>query len=81
MKPGDLIRIARRSNYWVSMYQWWGDKSRGIAPIIGEFHDDECGILLEDNSHQGGNGCRILTSSGTIGWVHRGDLRVCDEGG
>ena len=79
MKRGDLIRLcvdddSEYSEFSYSLYEWWG---RPIgAPVCGEFGSNELGILLEDTIAGQGNGCKIITSSGIVGWIYRSSIEV-----
>jgi hypothetical protein len=79
------VRLARTGDLVVpdlqmgtsGISEWWGSKTLGLPPIFGYF-DSGSALVLEDLHHQGGNGCRILTSDGRVGWVNVVYLRVVE---
>ena len=73
MKRGDLVKS--RSTFTLILFRGWG-KVPGGMETIGHFYPGEVGIWLEDLFHQGGNGCKVITSSGEVGWVYRSDVEV-----
>lgn len=75
MKRGDLVQLKGGSTFTLILFRGWG-KVPGGMETIGHFYPGEVGILLEDLFHQGGNGCKVITSSGAAGWVYRSDVEV-----
>ena len=49
-----------------------------LPRIIGKFLPGSVGILLEDGLERGGNGVKILSSCGTVGWVYRSEVDVME---
>lgn len=75
MVPGDLVRVKPPINTALILFRGWG-KVPGGMETVGYFFPSEVGTLLEDLFHQGGNGCKVITSSGAAGWVYRSDVEV-----
>lgn len=77
MNPGDLVQLkhSTRERYAVVLFRGWG-KVPGGMETVGKFNSDEVGTLIESNLSQGGNGCKVITSSGIMGWMHAMDLEV-----
>ncbi len=79
MKPGDLVQLKNTGDfnfvYDVVLFRGWGQVPGGME-TVGKFKSDEFGTVLEDSLPRGGNGCKVITSSGIVGWMHRGDLEV-----
>jgi len=72
VKPGDLVQ--KKFHGAVRIYPFpppWGSKSTGIPDPIDSMIDGECGIVVESLEPQGGgNGVRILTTTGKTGWIN-----------
>lgn len=70
MKPGELVRLGGIPDldkvFGNVIHAEWvhGD-------IIGSFETGELAVVLEDSFERGGNGCRVITSRGIIGWLNR----------
>ena len=77
MKPGDLVRLKHSGDfeYNAILFRGWG-KVPGGMDAVGQFKSDEVGTLIDSNLSQGGNGCKVITSSGIVGWMYRDDLEV-----
>lgn len=77
MAPGDLVQLKHSTHekYAVVLFRGWG-KVPGGMETVGKFNSDEVGTLIESNLSRGGNGCKVITSSGIMGWMHAMDLEV-----
>lgn len=79
MKPGDLVQLKNTGDfnfvYDVVLFRGWG-KVPGGMETVGKFTSDEIGTLIESNLSRGGNGCKVITSSGIVGWMHHDDLEA-----
>ena len=76
MRPGDLVYVEK----WVGFVFLVDEmKLDSTAKDVGEFHADECGIVLNvEKQRQGRNvfKClRVLTSRGVAGWVNDFDIK------
>jgi len=80
MKVGDLIQLSM-AQFGAAMFEWWGrhEKHREVSPIVAYFKEGQFGILLEDLIQHGGNGCKVLTSDGLVGWVYRDQVMTTDQ--
>lgn len=67
---GDLVTIIPQLGEDMPMFAWWGSKTLGYPTICDKMLRDELAIVIEDLHVRGGNGVRILTSTGKIGWVN-----------
>ena len=74
MVPGDLVRVKSRITAAI-LFRGWG-KVPGGMEHVGKFTSDEVGTLIESNLSRGGNGCKVITSSGIVGWLHHDDLEA-----
>jgi len=68
MKRGDMVRITVSPH--IFLYPFWGSKDLGFPGECGRFWEDEIGLILDSYIPQGGNGARVLTSRGSVGWVN-----------
>lgn len=68
MKQGDLVQKKFNHDGWI--YPYWGSKGTGITEPIDFMIDGECGIVVESLEPQGGNGVRILITTGKTGWIN-----------
>lgn len=59
-----------KSDEWISMYPYWGSKATGVPEHLGYFRHENFGFVLESLVPEGGNGVRILTNDGRVGWVN-----------
>lgn len=77
MVPGDLVRLKHSGDfeYNAILFRGWG-KVPGGMETVGKFNSDEVGTLIDSNLSRGGNGCKVITSSGIMGWMHAMDLEV-----
>lgn len=77
MNPGDLVQLknSTRERYAIILFRGWG-KVPGGMETVGKFTSDEVGTLIESNISRGGNGCKVITSSGIVGWMHHDDLEA-----
>jgi len=66
---GNLI-ILDKNLTKIPIFPYWGSKNAPFPRQISEFNTTDIAIIIQDLHHQGGNGCKILTSNGTIGWVN-----------
>ena len=80
-KVGDLVQtIIQSDERGLPVYEWWGGKSVGFPPSIGNFKTNDIGLVLESLEQFGGNGCKILFCGDKIGWVNINYLkRLCHE--
>lgn len=76
MTPGDLVELSRRDYEFVTLYEAWGGKGKPFPKRVGEIKSGEFAIVLESLSHQGGNGCKLLTESGKVGWANLNLLKT-----
>ncbi len=84
MKPGEIYIFSpfvfeqnpeRHRSPRIGLFRGWGQVPGGMEHV-GKFKSDEFGTLIESNISRGGNGCKVITSSGAVGWMHHGDLEV-----
>ena len=67
-ETGDLVRLdSRKDDFSLPMFPKW--ESGGYETRIGEFKYGELAVILEDLPTNG-NGCKILTQCGKVGWVN-----------
>lgn len=77
MKPGELIRLGGIPEidemFGNVLREEWGKSEVfvGLTGISGFFETGELAMVLEDSFERGGNGCRVITSRGIIGWLNR----------
>ena len=75
MKPGELVRLGGTPyvdlTYGKVIREAWGKQSINHPEISGFFETGELAMVLEDSFERGGNGCRVITSKGIIGWLNR----------
>ena len=74
MKPGELVRLGGipviDKMFSNVIHARWG-KIEENPNVSGFFETGELAMVLEDSFERGGNGCRVITSRGIIGWVNR----------
>jgi len=73
MKPGDLVKVNEifdgdlgKNEDEIGIYEDW----KNLESKKGGFLNREIGMILDSYLPQGGNGIKILSSSGKIGWVN-----------
>jgi hypothetical protein len=66
---GNLITLDKNLTK-IPIFGHWGSKNKPFPRQISEFNTTDIAIIIQDLHHQGGNGCKILTSNGTIGWIN-----------
>jgi hypothetical protein len=66
---GDLVRteILYTKKYSIPLFNKWGTKSN---EEVARLNSDEIALVLKDQHETGGNGCKIITQNGEIGWVN-----------
>lgn len=68
-RVGNLI-ILDKIFTTIPIFPYWGSKDKNFPAQISNFNTTDIAIIIEDLLHQGGNGCKILTSNGIIGWIN-----------
>ncbi len=76
MKPGDLIWLPT-SNYAGDYLNIFKMPQSDELRRSGKFYFGETGIFLESDNISLWH--KVMTSSGSIGWVYTGDLEVLSE--
>jgi len=74
MKPGDLVHLPASGylNDYLSIFE-----EPDCSNLIGRMYFGETGIFLDQKIHT--NWHRVITSSGSIGWLFTADLEAIDE--
>lgn len=49
----------------VNLWSDWGN----LQSLVGQMYKDDLAFVIESNTHKGGNGTRVITSRGIVGWV------------
>lgn len=76
MKPGDIIQLLQVDGENIreaGILSRWGSKKDWFGDHIGKFFSYEYAIVLEiykydEHENKGIPGCKIITSSGLVGW-------------
>lgn len=75
MKPGELVRLGGIPEidkmFSNVLHARWGKIEENPNGFSGFFETGELAMVLEDSFERGGNGCRVITSRGIIGWLNR----------
>lgn len=65
-ESGDMVRLDSRAGLRsILVFSSWNFLNQS-----SEFKSNEFALVLEDQHSTGGNGCKILTSDGRVGWVN-----------
>ena len=78
--PNDYLNIFEEPNQRLqcSTRNMWRANSTSTDPnLIGRMYFGETGILLDQKIYA--NWYKVLTSSGSIGWLYTADLEALDE--
>jgi hypothetical protein len=63
---GDMVRLDSRTGLRETLvFDTWNSSNPS-----SEFKSIEFALVLEDQHSTGGNGCKILTQDGRVGWVN-----------
>lgn len=62
-KSGDVIIALSRLEMW----EEWGDPNK---KSISALQKDDLAFVIEDLTGVGGNGVKVFTSDGKIGWIN-----------
>lgn len=67
-RPGDMVTPIF-SSQGLDVWESWGKTEMLVGPLF-KILEGEMALVLEDCLDRGGNGSKIITTSGRTGWVN-----------